>query len=479
MMTPTKAPLVTRRLLPAVVMALVLMLPAGAPQAEPGQDGSWELGIFGGYAWLDDYSGFDPEDDLILGVRGSYLISTAWSFDTSLQQIATNNADNDTLDIDASSLRFNILRSFRDGETLRPFWTIGAGAERFSADDAGGTTDVGLNVGGGLKMYAGKHFGGRWDVRYVLTDVGLPVHSTAKNVETTFGVFFAFGGAPPPDTDHDGVADRHDKCPDTPGGARVDLTGCPIDGDGDGVFDGIDECPGTAKGWPVNPDGCPKDSDGDGVPDGADECVDTPAGAKVNEKGCPSDADGDGVFDGLDRCPDTPKGATVDKLGCPKDSDHDKVWDGIDQCPDTDLRVEADEKGCPIVKLAPPIFAPGETKVILKGVSFETDSAEIKPESTATLNEVAQSLVDHPGARIQIGGYTDSTGSQAHNLSLSQRRAESVKAYLVARGVAGDRLVAVGYGESGPIADNATAEGKATNRRVELKLLEEPPAAKP
>jgi len=132
------------------------------------------------------------------------------------------------------------------------------------------------------------------------------------------------------------------------------------------------------------------------------------------------------------------------------------------------------------VKLAPPIFAPGETKVILKGVTFETDSAEIKPESTATLNEVAQSLVDHPGARIQIGGYTDSTGSQAHNLSLSQRRAESVKAYLVARGVAGDRLVAVGYGESGPIADNATAEGKATNRRVELKLLDEaPPAAKP
>jgi len=474
MTTPTKAHFVTHRLI-LLFAAIVLLLPGGAPQADPGEEGSWELGAYAGFAWLDDYADFDPEDDLLLGVRGSYLISTEWSFESSLQQIATNNADNDSIDIDASSLRFNILRSYRSGEWLRPFWTIGAGAERFSVDLAGGTTDVGLNLGGGFKMYWGKHFGGRWDARYVITDVGLPVHETAMNLEATFGLFFAFGGAPPPDTDHDGVPDKKDKCPDTPGGARVDLTGCPIDTDTDGVFDGIDECPDTPKGWPVNADGCPKDSDGDGVPDGGDECADTPAGAKVNEKGCPSDADGDGVFDGLDRCPDTPKGATVDKLGCPKDSDHDKVWDGIDQCPDTDLRLEVDEKGCPVVKLAPPIFAPGETKVILKGVTFETDSAEIKPESTATLNEVAKSLVDHPGARIQIGGYTDSTGSQAHNLSLSQRRAESVKAFLVAKGVAADRLVAVGYGESGPIADNNTTEGKATNRRVELKLLEEPP----
>ena len=59
---------------------------------------------------------------------------------------------------------------------------------------AGGTTDLGLNLGGGFKMYWGEHFGGRWDARYVMTDVGLPVHETAMNLEATFGLFFAFGG---------------------------------------------------------------------------------------------------------------------------------------------------------------------------------------------------------------------------------------------------------------------------------------------
>ena len=278
----------------------------------------------------------------------------------------------------------------------------------------------------------------------------------------------AWGGGPPPDADKDGVPDRKDKCPDTPAGAKVDLTGCPTDADGDGVFDGIDQCPDTPKGWPVNEKGCPTDKDGDGVPDGADACPDTPKGAKVDAKGCPSDSDGDGVLDGIDECADTPKGAKVDPKGCPLDGDKDGVFDGLDACPESKPGVKVDEKGCEIIPKAPPLFEMEKKNLVLEGVNFEVDRAELTPESLGVLDKVAESLRDWPEVRVEIGGHTDSSGSAAHNRDLSQRRAESVRAYLVSKGISDSRLVAKGYGEDSPIADNKTKEGKAKNRRVEL-----------
>ncbi|RZK97285.1 MAG: OmpA family protein, partial [Hymenobacter sp.] len=136
------------------------------------------------------------------------------------------------------------------------------------------------------------------------------------------GLTLALGKAK--DTDGDGVADRKDKCPDTPAGVKVDLNGCPVDTDGDGVADYQDKCP-DVKGL-ASLQGCP-DADGDGVADADDKCPNTPAGVKVDASGCPLDADGDGVADYLDKCPNTPAGVKVDANGCPLDRDGDGVPD--------------------------------------------------------------------------------------------------------------------------------------------------------
>jgi hypothetical protein len=162
------------------------------------------------------------------------------------------------------------------------------------------------------------------------------------------GLTFMIGSHRQVDSDHDGVYDHSDRCPDTPAGALVDKHGCPTDADGDGVYDGLDRCPGTPKGAVVDDVGCPIDSDSDGVYDGLDQCPDTPSGAVVDANGCPVDSDGDGVPDGLDRCPNTPAGATVDALGCPSDSDNDGVPDGLDQCPNTPAGKVVNIYGCPV-----------------------------------------------------------------------------------------------------------------------------------
>jgi len=144
------------------------------------------------------------------------------------------------------------------------------------------------------------------------------------------------------------------------------------------------------------------------------------------------DSDGDGVPDSADRCPDTPRGTVVDEKGCPTEP------------------------------------------VVLKGVEFQTASATLTEGSRPILDGVAQDLVIHPLVQVELQGHTDSQGADAYNLDLSQRRAESVRDYLISKGVSGTRLVAKGYGETQPIADNKTAAGRAQNRRVVMKVIANP-----
>jgi OOP family OmpA-OmpF porin len=228
------------------------------------------------------------------------------------------------------------------------------------------------------------------------------------------------------------------------------------DSDGDGVPDDRDQCPDTPRGVQVDAVGCPIDSDDDGVPDYLDQCPDTPCGVQVDAAGCPIDSDGDGVPDHIDQCPETPKGAPVDTVGCPLDSDGDGVPDYLDQCPATLKDVQVDEKGCSLS--------------MTLHINFEFDQAQIRPEFKPELDKAAEFIHQYPDVpQILIEGHTDSRGGDAYNQQLSERRAKAVREYLIANySIEANRLVAVGKGETIPIADNATEEGRQQNRRVEI-----------
>lgn len=208
------------------------------------------------------------------------------------------------------------------------------------------------------------------------------------------------------------------------------------------------------------PQPAPIDSDGDGVIDPNDMCPGTPAGRTVDARGCELDSDGDGVVDGSDACPGTPAGTAVDARGCPLDSDGDGVLDGSDACPNTPAGTRVDIRGCEIKQDAR-----------LEGVQFRHDSAELTPGSETVLDDVAASLSNYPDLRVELAGYTDSSGADDYNFNLSQRRADSVRAYLISKGVDAANLVARGYGEADPVANNGTADGRAENRRVMMRIL--------
>ena len=240
------------------------------------------------------------------------------------------------------------------------------------------------------------------------------------------------------------------------GGEKAVAAEPPKDSDGDGVTDDLDQCPGTPRGVKVDATGCPLDSDGDGVPDHKDKCPDTPRGVKVDATGCPLDSDGDGVPDYLDKCPKTPEGVKVDATGCPLDSDGDGVPDYLDECPDTPKGATVDERGC---------WAFGGR------VFFDTNKSEIKTDAIPLLAEAINIMKENPEMRVEIQGHTDSTGPDAYNQGLSERRANSIKEYLVSKGIDSGQLEVRGYGESDPIASNETLEGRQKNRRVRFKRI--------
>jgi outer membrane protein OmpA-like peptidoglycan-associated protein len=269
-----------------------------------------------------------------------------------------------------------------------------------------------------------------------------------------------------PDVDKDGVRDNVDACLNTPAGDKVDAKGCTIkDSDGDGVLDVVDQCPNTPAGQQVNSSGCQLivDSDNDGVADTRDRCANTPAGMAVDASGCPIDSDSDGVTDASDQCPDTPRGETVDGTGCSvRDSDSDGISDKLDRCPNTPKGTVVGADGCVIV------FVEGKKNVVLQGVNFVVNRAQLTTNAKKVLDLVAQSLNASPEVTFEIQGHASSDGSDAYNLALSERRAASVRAYLISKGVDAGRMTSKGYGETMPIADNATLEGRNENRRVEL-----------
>jgi OOP family OmpA-OmpF porin len=302
-------------------------------------------------------------------------------------------------------------------------------------------------------------FGAHYSIHDVRLGVGVGPGLTrgvgAPDVRVVGNLEWAPGPAEPPpapvdpDRDRDGIENGADACPDQAGVSNQDpkLNGCPVqDRDGDQITDDQDACPDRA-----------------GV---------ATTDAKTNGCPPPKDTDQDGIPDELDACPNEAGVTTTDPKtnGCPppKDSDKDDILDAEDACPNAAGPKTDDPKtnGCPVARLEQ-----NEIR-ILEPVKFATNSDRLAPESEPVLTSVMEVLQAHKEVtKLEVRGHTDSRGGAAANLNLSKRRAASVMKWLVAHGVAPERLGSNGFGQTRPIDTNDTEEGRKNNRRVEFRII--------
>jgi OmpA-OmpF porin, OOP family len=417
------------------------------------------LGYFSGAVSLTGY--LNPSFDLgIMGDYGLYGIYTRLD-----QKFISTKFESSVF----AHYKLNNGYIFSSKSRISPFLSLGLGIASYGkvanyedwVDPKG--VDFIVPIGLGIKYQINDNIAIQYQYNYNFTSSDN--HDKAvSGGNDAFGehlVSVIFGLGKLKDSDKDGVADKYDLCPNTPTGVKVDAKGCPIDSDNDGVADYLDKCPGTPAGVKVDATGCPIDSDGDGVPDYLDKCPNTPTGVKVDMNGCPLDSDGDGVPDYLDKCPNTPACAKVDANGCPIDTDGDGVPDYLDKCPTVVGTVAND--GCPEVKKA-------EAKKILdvEGIHFETNKFVITKASSLILDKAVAVMKANPSYNLEIDGHSDSKGKALSNLVLSEKRANAVAQYLAKKGINAERLSLTGFGQTKPVADNKTVEGRAKNRRAEV-----------
>ncbi len=431
----------------AGIAACAVLLQAGVVLAENRAETITFAPYVGGYTFQGDQ---ELETAPAYGFRLGYNLTDNWALEGIIDYVNTEGKKNSGIGDNQEMIRYggDLLYNFMPKSNLVPYLAAGFGGFNFNDSKAKAI----FNYGGGLKWFMTDNVALRGDVRglnYSMND------ETYTNVEYTLGLHIAVG-APKP-------------APKPVEVAPVVLAPAPVDSDGDGVIDERDNCPGTPKGVRVSADGCPLDSDKDGVYDYLDNCPGTPVGVKVDAKGCPLDSDKDGVYDYLDNCPGTPLGVKVDAKGCPLDSDGDGVYDYLDKCPGTPKGVKVDQDGCApkVVESTTQKAAPVATRVALK-VQFDTGKSVIKQQYYEELKAVGDALNQDKTIKGTIEGYTDNVGNDRLNQQLSQRRANAVRDYIIKNfKVDANRLSAKGFGEANPVADNATAAGRALNRRIE------------
>ncbi len=311
------------------------------------------------------------------------------------------------------------------------------------------SSDFVVNAGPGLTLHLAGPLHIRSDVRWYGSfgsDATTANEDAWQNLEWTLGLDLR--PEERPDRDGDGIKTRFDDCPDDPEDFDKfeDDDGCPDpDNDQDGIRDGRDDCPLDPEdrdGF-EDIDGCPDpDNDQDGLRDRKDACPDNPEDFDrfEDDDGCPErDNDGDGIADRRDKCPNDPETINnfEDADGCP---------DGI---PDAVVRFTG----------------------VIRGITFETNKAIIRPSSQTTLLDALDVLDRYPDVRLEVQGHTDDVGNDQFNLDLSQARSEAVVSWFAEHGIDADRLRPVGYGETVPIAENSSDAGRAENRRVEFTLI--------
>lgn len=451
---------------------LAALLAVAVASAAGQEAGTVELGGFFQGTRFDGATGLSDANALGAGGLLGVFIARNLALEGAAGRTWTEDAGPSGIDGTHTPIRGRLVYAVPASGWFYPLMGVGAVYNRY--DGFFDETDWGASGLAGFKAYFTNRLALRSDVTadYAwapfnggATVAGSTVDSHL-NWTLSAGFTIDVGTGRARDRDGDGVRDRVDLCAGTPLGVRVDSTGCRLDSDRDGVYDEDDRCLGTPTGVRVDAGGCRVDADGDGIYDEDDRCTATPVGVRVDASGCRVDTDGDGVYDEDDRCTATPSGVRTDGSGCRVDADADGVYDEDDRCAATPTGTQVDVFGCPV------LFEPETTVLVLQGVTFETGSATLTPGARDVLDRVAQSLVASPDIRVEVGGHTDSTGSRSFNVTLSQRRAEAVAAYLALRGVASSRMVPRGYGPDRPVTGNDTASGRAMNRRVELTRIQ-------
>ena len=377
-----------------------------------------------------------------LGVRAAYypLKYVGGEFE---YMVGFSKTDKDDQSATTWGMRASLIGQY-PGKRIVPFALIGAGRVGVFSNTMGNDGDPAFIWGVGAKAPITESLLVRLDIRDNMAQKhGASDGTLSNSFELILGASMTLGRPQSPpakavveDSDGDGLVDRVDKCPREAGEGA---DGCPLrDSDGDGVMDNEDKCV-NVKG--LVPDGCPpKDTDGDGVPDTLDKCVDLKGEAP---DGCPAnrDSDGDGIIDSKDKCPN----AAETKNG----------FEDADGCPDE---------------------IPAQVKAftgVIQGIEFDRDKATIRPSSSAALDKSAGVLTEYSSLRVLITGHTDNTGTREKNVQLSKDRAESVKAYLVGKGIDPSRIETKGAGPDEPMDSNVTAAGRQRNRRIEFRLLKD------
>jgi len=372
------------------------------------------LGVGAGEYFFDSQENL--EDSPIYSLSLGYNFTEHWTAEATGSYFKTEPENISGVDINGWSGRIDLVYNFAPRSPLVPYLAVGAGGLLLDPDGGATDKDGFVDWGLGLKYYFNDGVALRLDGRHYITAENEQFDGDEyQNFSATGGLQFQFGsedrGVVPVDLDGDGVADIDDRCPDTPQGTTVDMHGCPADTDGDGVIDDLDQCPGTSPEVSVDPRGCPPAEEAPAI----------------------LDEDRDGVADDMDRCPGTEAGMPVDDAGCPEQ----------------------------------------ERDSLTLQIEFGTGRADLTSQARAELQKAIAFVKVHPEAKIVVEGHTDSVGPATYNQFLSQQRAESVRRFLLDElGVDPERIVARGYGETRPVANNSSPGGRQQNRRVVIGLEE-------
>ncbi len=483
---------------------LLILAGLGTALAAPSDEHGVTFSVAGGYIWMDPAENIDSTWAAV--PRLGYGLSPRWTIETDFgfHQGQTRTAF--AYGYDALTPRLNILFNLAPDAAIEPFFAAGGGLMHKRVRRDPGTwedqapegenlgnfknpdTDGLLNAGYGMLIPINGPVSLRTDFR-ALFNLGTEPHGEIDDAFTDFEVSAGFcfrGSELRKDTDGDGILDRDDECVTDPEDydSFLDQDGCPdTDNDEDGIIDDEDDCPDDEEDFDKyrDYDGCPEDdNDNDGHVDWKDDCpneAEDQDGYRDGD-GCPDDDnDGDGIADLDDDCPNKAEDndGFRDDDGClDDDNDGDGIGDEFDVCPNSPetYNVFEDEDGCPDEAPAAPKEIERFTGVI-HGINFKVDSDEITVDSYRILDEAAAVLVRYPEVRIEVQGHTDSDGSDAYNIELSDRRAKSVVRYLINRQVDPARLQYAGFGESRPLVEGDSADAKAVNRRVEFHVVQE------